>query len=178
MKDELIPKSTLAKVLKTNERNPLVEIVQQVTRLKAINKLYAQVSDKRGEEFVDGLFDQLKVTTQFKKEQLDLIPKEGPLVVVCNHPFGALDGLMALKILLQVRSDIKVMANFILSEVKPISDYFLSVNPFESSNNGPALRDLIKFVIKSVNNDEFSKGIYMVFRAYIVNIKRYICVER
>jgi putative hemolysin len=135
MKDELIPKSTLAKVLKTNERNPLVEIVQQVTRLKAINKLYAQVSDKRGEEFVDGLFDQLKVTTQFKKEQLDLIPKEGPLVVVCNHPFGALDGLMALKILLQVRSDIKVMANFILSEVKPISDYFLSVNPFESEGN-------------------------------------------
>jgi putative hemolysin len=135
MKDELIPKSTLAKVLNTNERNPLVEIVQQVTRLKAINKLYAKVSDKRGEEFVDGLFDQLKVTTQFKKEQLDLIPKEGPLVVVCNHPFGALDGLMALKILLQVRSDIKIMANFILSEVKPISDYFLSVNPFESEVN-------------------------------------------
>jgi putative hemolysin len=135
MKDELIPKSTLAKVLNTNERNPLVEIVQQVTRLKAINKLYAKVSDKRGEEFVDGLFDQLKVTTQFKKEQLDLIPKEGPLVVVCNHPFGALDGLMVLKILLQVRSDIKIMANFILSEVKPISDYFLSVNPFESEVN-------------------------------------------
>jgi putative hemolysin len=135
MKDDLIPKSTLAKVLKTNERNPLVEIVQQVTRLKAINKLYAQVSDKRGEEFVDGLFDQLKITTQFKKEQLDLIPKEGPLVVVCNHPFGALDGLMALKILLQARGDIKVMANFILSEVKPISDFFLAVNPFESQGN-------------------------------------------
>ena len=99
MKNQLIPKSTVAKVLKTHERNPLVEIVQQVTRLKAINKLYAKVSDKSGEEFVDGLFDQLNITAQFKKEQLDAIPKEGPLVVICNHPFGALDGLMALKIL-------------------------------------------------------------------------------
>jgi putative hemolysin len=135
MKSELIPKSTLAKVLNTHERNPLVEIVQQVTRLKAINHLYAKVSDKQGEEFVDGLFSQLKITTQFKQDQLNQIPKEGPLVVVCNHPFGALDGLMALKILLQVRSDIKVMANFILSEVKPISDYFFSVNPFENQVN-------------------------------------------
>jgi hypothetical protein len=102
MKSELIPKSTLAKVLNTHERNPLVEIVQQVTRLKAINHLYAKVSDKQGEEFVDGLFSQLKITTQFKQDQLNQIPKEGPLVVVCNHPFGALDGLMALKILLRL----------------------------------------------------------------------------
>ena len=98
MKSELIPKATVAKVLKTNERNPLVDLVQQVTRLKAINHLYAKVSDKKGEEFVDGLFQQLKITTQFKQDQLYQIPKEGPLVVVCNHPFGALDGLMALKI--------------------------------------------------------------------------------
>ena len=40
MKNELIPKSTLAKVLRTKERNPLVEIVQQVTKLKAINRTY------------------------------------------------------------------------------------------------------------------------------------------
>ncbi len=135
MKDELIPKSTLAKVLKTHERNPLLEVVQQVTRLNAINELYAQVSDKKGEAFVDGLFEQLSIKPQWKKDQLNAIPKEGPLVVVCNHPFGAMDGLMALKMMLQVRSDIKVMANFILSEVKPISEFFFAVNPFENQAN-------------------------------------------
>jgi putative hemolysin len=135
MKNELIPKSTLAKVLRTKERNPLVEIVQQVTRLKAINQLYAKVSDQKGLAFVDGLFDQLNITPQWKDDQLNAIPKEGPLVIICNHPFGALDGLMALKMLLHVRGDIKVMANYILSEVKPISDFFLAVNPFESQGN-------------------------------------------
>lgn len=135
VQNELIPRSKIAKILKTKERNPIVDLVQQVTRLKAINTLYAKVSDKKGEEFVDGLFEQLKITTQFKPEQLQKIPKDGPLVVVCNHPFGALDGLMALKLLLQVRSDIKIMANFVLSEVQPISDYFFAVNPFESQSN-------------------------------------------
>jgi hypothetical protein len=48
----------------------------------------------------------------------------------------------------------------------------LSYNPSDSPNNGPALRDVIKFVIKSVDNNSPTKGIYMVFRAYIVNIKR------
>lgn len=135
MKEELIPRSTLAKVLRTKDRNPMVDIVQQVTRLKAINQLYAKVSDQKGLAFVDGLFDQLNITPQWKEDQLNAIPKEGPLVVICNHPFGALDGLMALKMLLHIRSDIKVMANYILSEVKPISDFFFAVNPFENQGN-------------------------------------------
>lgn len=35
-----------------------------------------------------------------------------------------------------------------------------------------AVRDLIKFRIKSIDNDAPSKGVYMVFRAYIKNIRR------
>lgn len=39
------------------------------------------------------------------------IPASGPLVVVANHPFGIADALLALSIVLPVRSDLKVAAN-------------------------------------------------------------------
>lgn len=46
----------------------------------------------------------------------------------------------------------------------------ISYNPVESGV--VSVRDIIKFFIKSINNDNPSKGIYIVFRAYITNIKR------
>jgi hypothetical protein len=36
----------------------------------------------------------------------------------------------------------------------------------------PAVKDSVKFFIKSINNDKLSFGIYIVFRAFIVNVKR------
>ena len=43
-----------------------------------------------------------------------------------------------------------------------------------SPSNGVSVRDIIKFFIKSINNDKPSHGIYIVFRAYLTNIKRSI----
>ena len=42
---------------------------------------------------------------------LDLIPKEGPMVLVSNHPFGILDGLFMGYILSHTRPDFRILAN-------------------------------------------------------------------
>jgi hypothetical protein len=39
-------------------------------------------------------------------------------------------------------------------------------------NDKVGIRDIIKFRIKSIDNDKPSEGVYMVFRAYITNLKR------
>ncbi|MCK4749567.1 MAG: lysophospholipid acyltransferase family protein, partial [Bacteroidales bacterium] len=63
--------------------------------------------------------------------ELKKIPKEGAFITVSNHPFGGIDGMLLVKILEHYRPDIKVMSNFILNKIEPVSDYMLPVNPFE-----------------------------------------------
>jgi putative hemolysin len=59
------------------------------------------------------------------------LPKEGAFIIVANHPYGFIDGLLMIKILLTARSDSKVMANFMLEKIIPLKQTIFSVNPFE-----------------------------------------------
>lgn len=101
--------------------------------LDKVNKLYDECSDKEGVEFVSKAFAILGIKyTYFEEELQNRIPKEGPFVIVANHPLGTLDGMILIKLITAVRPDFRVMANFLLTHIKPISHYFLAVNPFEN----------------------------------------------
>lgn len=55
---------------------------------------------------------------------LDQIPKDGPLVVVSNHPFGGPEGMALMSALLPVRPDLKVLINSVLGvfpDLRPCS---------------------------------------------------------
>ncbi len=58
------------------------------------------------------------------------MPRDGAVVVVANHPFGALDGIILASVLAGVRPDVKVMANYLLGRIPDLRDLFLFVDPF------------------------------------------------
>jgi putative hemolysin len=45
------------------------------------------------------------------------IPASGPVVVVANHPYGVLDGALLTVLLTRVRPDVKILTNFLLSDI-------------------------------------------------------------
>ena len=47
-----------------------------------------------GRDFWDVMADRYGLTLEVVAGSLDGIPREGPLIVIANHPFGILDGLM------------------------------------------------------------------------------------
>lgn len=130
---KLIPEEALATATRLPKDNPIVSLLSKVARIDEVNEVYDRICNAPGLSLIDELFALLEVELEFDHAQLDHIPKDGNFVIVANHPFGALDGLALIKVIAEKRPDFKMMANFLLQNVEPIKDYFLSVNPFDGN---------------------------------------------
>jgi putative hemolysin len=159
---KLISEDALATATKLTKNNPILGLLARVAKIDEVNELYDDVCKAEGLEALDRLFKYLDLDIEFDKGQLENIPKEGPFIVVANHPFGALDGLALIRTIAEVRPDFKVMANFLLQNVEPIKDYFLSVNPFEQNktayNNISGLKAAIKHLEQGLPLGLFPAG--------------------
>ncbi len=100
------------------------KFLMYILRFKKLNKIYDQIGEKQGIEFIDEVIRTLEFNIEFDENELKRIPVKGPLIIVSNHPFGGLDGLLLIKYLSLVRTDVKVLANFLLKKIEPVSDYF------------------------------------------------------
>ncbi len=69
------------------------------------------------------------------QEDVDLpqefvFPKEGPLIIVANHPFGVIDPVMLSRWAAQFRPDLKVMTNSLMLAMKELEGHVIPVDPF------------------------------------------------
>ncbi|WP_347838261.1 GNAT family N-acyltransferase [uncultured Draconibacterium sp.] len=112
------------------------KFLMYILRFNKLNKIYSQIAEKQGVDFIDELIKTLEFNIEFDEQQLKKIPKEGPFIIVANHPLGGFDGLLLIKYLSLVRNDVKVLANFLLKKIDAVSDYFMEENPFDDAGNG------------------------------------------
>ena len=113
--------------------------LEKLLSLDTLNRYYAQycekvdvVEDQR--QIFQLCLDTLKVQAEIRPEDLKKIPAKGPLVVVSNHPFGGLEGIVLAAILLQVRPDLRVMGNYLLKQIAGVRDSIIAVDPFQNSS--------------------------------------------
>lgn len=96
----------------------------------------------RGLEFVEQVLDYFQFTYTARDSELDNIPREGRVVIIANHPIGSLDGLALLKLISDVRSDVKVLANDLLQAVEPLNDLLVPVPIFHKRTEREPLKRL------------------------------------
>ena len=118
--------------------------------LGKINRLFDGAADYQGREFADHLLENMNITIDVSADQLENIPKEGGFVVVSNHPFGGIEGVMLLSAIAKVRPDFKIMANFILSHIPNLKECFFAVNPFE---NNPEWKSSVSGIKGAIQHD-------------------------
>ncbi|MBI2300160.1 MAG: lysophospholipid acyltransferase family protein [Armatimonadetes bacterium] len=83
-------------------------------------------------DFCRSVLEQLDLHVKVRDEDLARIPAEGPLVVVANHPFGGIEGLVLADVVGRRRADVKLLANYILACFPAMRDLCIFVDPFDT----------------------------------------------
>ena len=112
---------------------PLVALALNIMGFRKINRLYSPSADLKNKEFTVDMLHRYNTTYDVNENELKYIPKDGPFMLVSNHPFGAIEGIILYDAVANVRPDFKIMANFILGFIPNLKEVFFSVNPFENN---------------------------------------------
>src|ERR1700743_416591 len=129
----------------------LAALLMEVMKINDVNELFAQAQDKQGIEFIDAILKGCGIEVEFDERDLRNIPKTGGFIAIANHPYGGIEGLVLLKVLLMARPDAKLMANFLLKKIPNLSEYFIAVNPFENVEHSSSISGL-KNTLELLNN--------------------------
>jgi len=107
--------------------------VEHLLRFQELADLYACVDQPEGENQIwERILRSMNVAYDVSPDDLANIPQRGPLVVVANHPFGGIEGVILAALLHSVRSDVKVMANLVLYSFPGLRNSLIPVDPFGS----------------------------------------------
>ena len=119
-------------------RNPVSRfLVEHAVGFPKLDRIVTQARalQRSGEEpdFNAAILKGMNLHVELDEADLANIPKEGPVILVSNHPFGGIEGVVLLDILRRARPDFKVMANYYLDAIPEMRKDFIFVNPFGSA---------------------------------------------
>lgn len=121
------------------QKNLFLKFFKRVLRISDINSFINSNKDKYGMSFLDEIFDHLNFSYRISNRDMQRIPAEGRLICVANHPIGSLDGLALIKLIREVRHDVKIVANDVLANFDNLSELFL---PFDLYKPGAQRRNV------------------------------------
>jgi putative hemolysin len=78
--------------------------------------------------FWEAAIRRLELNIECNEDVLRTWPRTGPFVVVANHPFGVLDGLVISHLTGKVRSDFKVLTNAVLNRAEEIREHLIPID--------------------------------------------------
>ena len=110
-------------------------LLMKVLKISSINKIYTNNKHLSDLPFLNGVLDELQIKFEIPDEDLKRLPKDGAYITISNHPLGGIDGILLLKLMIEQRSDFKIIANFLLHRIEPLKPYIMPVNPFEGKKD-------------------------------------------
>ena len=91
-----------------------------------------------GRDFWQVMVERYGLSLQVTGGSLSNIPANGPLIVVANHPYGILDGLMMGHILSRARGDFRILAHQVFRKAEELNRIILPVS-FDETREAQAV---------------------------------------
>jgi putative hemolysin len=121
----------------------MIRLIERMTGQPYLKWLYDdyRAHPVPGESFWDSAIRRLELKLVCNEDALATWPKTGPLVIVSNHPFGVLDGVVISQIVSRVRNDFRVLTNAVLYRAEEIREFLL---PIDFTETEEALKTNLK----------------------------------
>lgn len=124
------------------------KLISQLLQNKKIKEFHESNINRNPLEYLDLLISRLNIKLEIDDNDLKNIPVEGPFVIIANHPFVGLDGLLLLHVISKIRPDFKLLASKISDDISPLNELFFPI-------------------IRSEGEDTFFSGVKSAFQ-YII----------
>lgn len=158
VRPDILNYEDLRKMIPALDGHPkLTRWLMKLLWLDRCNRSHAAVCDTPGPEAPRRLLEeQWHVNVEVEgQEVLDNLPP-GAFITVSNHPFGAIDGIILIKLIGERRPKFKVMVNMILNYISSMRPNFIAVDPMASTD--PAKRAVsvggIRAVLRQLKEGE------------------------
>ncbi|HBK55832.1 MAG TPA: glycerol acyltransferase [Xanthomonadales bacterium] len=122
---------------------PMVGLLRQVIAEDAINSLLARLEGKVGFDYVERALECLGARYRVALTDLENIPSEGRLLIVANHPLGAIDALVLLQVVGSVRRDVRILANQVLTRLSGLAPLLVPCEVF-GATGGAQVREVYR----------------------------------
>lgn len=129
-------------------KKSLLFTLSKIFHEKYLNEFINTNAHLIGFDFCAKVLEEFNFSYKIDPQQLERIPAHGRVVIIANHPIGSLESLALLKMIEKVRPDVKIMANRMLMQLKPLHDVFLPVDNMNGSTQKEYLERIDDFLEK------------------------------
>lgn len=126
----------------------LSRVLRLILREKDFVAFAREYPQLQGMDFVEQVLTYFDFDYLVRMNERSRIPCSGPVVIVANHPIGSLDGLVLLKMIHEIRPDVKVVTNNLLQKVEPLRSMLLPVNNMQGNTSKTHVRAIHEFLRK------------------------------
>jgi len=109
-----------------------IQTIEHLTgKLRLLRKIrrFETMGVPHGQAFWKQALDVMGIELKTPQEQIDRIPKDGPLIITSNHPHGLVDGMVLAELVGRVRTDYKILTRSLLTGITEIDQFMIPV-PF------------------------------------------------
>jgi len=110
------------------------QLFRRLSAIERVRELYQRAQQPVNRSILENVLTGMRVQYQVTESDWARVPAKGAAIVTANHPFGLLDGAILGALLTRVRTDVRILTNFMLAGIPELREHCIFVDPFGGSD--------------------------------------------